>query len=1055
MANQQADYPPPFRFEATRDPFFNVMSNIQNNTFEQMITDMPTKSEAELRKIGYDAFIRLSHILLDHHGGSDGEATIYDLFNIALYGFSVSLIGLIDENEIHKKKEALTSFCYDDLAKFKENLESLYETAELARQDIPSLVEKIIDGNPSLSLCLQPNASDYPNQFFSMLIYCACIGSVNETALRAICKIRDEYLRYVKNPIRAMEEDYHCAFDTNRLPPLPVPDPEDNLMYPRATDFLMFIRFSSLESRDKALAHMQFTLEDGRIATMMEIARTMGPVHMMDHVAGQTMNGNQALDPIVTLFDSVNCPNKLPIMVVHAYRKPYPWFRDLARYVYDCMRISIPDEFAFVAEVTDNGSDSDYGILFYSFGDASGLQRAKICGDDISSAHSEADAAHGEKMPPFNGIPLSEELLRLAGVPLSEEQKALLKNDGITSFDPMLCALSLDQDLSEYQYDPPVPSAQSAAKNPPGKAKTVPDPDDSSLFAFNEQNVDIWEGLTIPVPDEFVSLPHLTTAEKNALKRDERASRLLYGFIPEEDGPHFERYPDARASLTILMPPYNCPMPDAFQQPDNLNFSGLSTRHLNLVTVKMPEKQLAILYDEANSGVENDRLWISYVVFIIKGSKAYQAQFFFNGLESRKPAHRSVLAWLDRIVDMQSSSSRQTASANQKKTPSAAPARKNTDAKTAALVKKIRQQYRDLLDKWQDKLEEDQARVSRRIGMSIQDVEEDMRRVVGMRNVFGTQFDDLITDLDSEGKKLIREGCSAKSVKAIGDLIREIFDHQEDLNINFGTTGDLTFNIGEAEFSLSPNSHAILKWWENHYDSLPEGKAEKQKQAEQERADRQKRIEQEQEQKKQAERDLETLKATFARRRKRFEEQHHAMQEQLRSRLQSEAEQQNNRLSHLKSELASLGFFRFGRKKELETEIQETERQIKEIQNHVRILDSQDNGKLYDVINFLGKEGKRIQESVNKAYPVPETDKNKIYIPRSALAAEKMDSQDFYTCDRILDALSQGNEVSLKDLAYYLDGQMTIPKLSGILRKLCNLGLVTRHENGSVVTFSI
>lgn len=148
--------------------------------------------------------------------------------------------------------------------------------------------------------------------------------------------------------------------------------------------------------------------------------------------------------------------------------------------------------------------------------------------------------------------------------------------------------------------------------------------------------------------------------------------------------------------------------------------------------------------------------------------------------------------------------------------------KKELDSSISKMVRERRAEYKELERGWRRVLDEHQNRISSKVYMSEFEVKSDMKRIIVERDNYGKKYDSLIKTIDIDGKYYIKEGCSAQSVKKISDLIEEIIDESSALDIDFGTNGMMTLNLGSTKFSVSVESKSIKRWWLNKYEDMPE-----------------------------------------------------------------------------------------------------------------------------------------------------------------------------------------------------------------------------------------
>ena len=149
---------------------------------------------------------------------------------------------------------------------------------------------------------------------------------------------------------------------------------------------------------------------------------------------------------------------------------------------------------------------------------------------------------------------------------------------------------------------------------------------------------------------------------------------------------------------------------------------------------------------------------------------------------------------------------------------------KELDSEAAKMVIEWRREYKELERVWRRRLDDHQRRISSKVYMSSYEVSTDMRKIVSDRDSYGKQYDSLIKEVDTSGKELVKNGCSSKGVKSIKDIIDEIIEESGALDIDFGTNGMMTMDLGRTKFSVSAASKRIQSWWNDKYNNSPDVK---------------------------------------------------------------------------------------------------------------------------------------------------------------------------------------------------------------------------------------
>lgn len=285
--------------------------------------------------------------------------------------------------------------------------------------------------------------------------------------------------------------------------------------------------------------------------------------------------------------------------------------------------------------------------------------------------------------------------------------------------------------------------------------------------------------------------------------------------------------------------------------------------------------------------------------------------------------------------------------------------REQAEANALNIAKEARRTYKKLEKTWQDRMEGHQNRVSSKTFMSMDEVTRDMRSIVMDRNSFGTKYDDLIEDIDRKGKEYIKDGCSHIAVRAIRDTITEIIDESSALDIDFGTTGMSTVEIGSTKFEVSRSSKSIQRWWNSKYENMPEVQAEKRKkrltddlrtaqqivtEAKKERSEldlKEKTLEQDISL---SEHNVEDLESGFDASKSRIESDLTTILQGLQEKidaLKAEKAATEKNISDIQAQIAGLSLFKFGLKKDLTHKVESARAELPRFTKDIRRIEAE------------------------------------------------------------------------------------------------------------------
>lgn len=122
---------------------------------------------------------------------------------------------------------------------------------------------------------------------------------------------------------------------------------------------------------------------------------------------------------------------------------------------------------------------------------------------------------------------------------------------------------------------------------------------------------------------------------------------------------------------------------------------------------------------------------------------------------------------------------------------------------------------------------------------SVLEIRKDKREVCALRNKYGSRYQDLILEVDREGKEFIKNGCSSNSILAIYNLIIEMISKENAFDIDFRFFG-YTYKCGYSyieyddnevnKYYISEKTKSLQSWWKAKYEDTPEMRRIKEKQ---------------------------------------------------------------------------------------------------------------------------------------------------------------------------------------------------------------------------------
>lgn len=431
-------------------------------------------------------------------------------------------------------------------------------------------------------------------------------------------------------------------------------------------------------------------------------------------------------------------------------------------------------------------------------------------------------------------------------------------------------------------------------------------------------------------------------------------------------------------------------------------------------------------YGKGNECQSKDKpYWAVYYVVIMLKNKQYMCNLYFNSKKTTAKNYNQTLEDFCNGIEVGGGKKKKSASKEKKKTSEEkkktdkkkAEEKKNVeeqkkieerkkeegkkklekelDSEAAKMVIEWRREYKELERVWRRRLDDHQRRISSQVYMSSYEVSTDMRKIISDRDSYGKQYDSLIKEVDTSGKELVKNGCSSKGVKSIKDIIDEIIEESGALDIDFGTNGMMTMDLGRTKFSVSAASQRIQSWWNDKYGKMPDVIEQKRKSAERyEKTQKKKKITDELKQSekrlseakeeraeldskekshnkwnKEDEKTLSKLVEGYDESREKIENNYDGRiktnDEKLDELKRKRSDIQSN-VSSINVQISKLPFWKGGQKKELRMQIADLEGEISKIGDEIKKTESKRNELNVKRNNELNLLSKKIEEKKEK-----------------------------------------------------------------------------------------
>ena len=242
------------------------------------------------------------------------------------------------------------------------------------------------------------------------------------------------------------------------------------------------------------------------------------------------------------------------------------------------------------------------------------------------------------------------------------------------------------------------------------------------------------------------------------------------------------------------------------------------------------------------------------------------------------------------------------------------------------LIKRSKKELSRIKRDWQYAEEECTDIVSNKTYNSEYELNNDMRKIRKIINEFGDKYDDFLTAVHKEAKKILEQAADHTFVKDIIDLIEEVFELIGVLSFDFSTHS--------YSYEISSELNEIKKWWTDKYKNMIEVLNLERKQMERKKREKEKREKEKEEELKNLDIEFERWKKEVKEikriRSKKLEEYNQKIDEEEKAEkikyeknrdkaindFEIEIKQLKDRLEREQQELVSLGIFKFKRKEE-------------------------------------------------------------------------------------------------------------------------------------------
>ena len=334
----------------------------------------------------------------------------------------------------------------------------------------------------------------------------------------------------------------------------------------------------------------------------------------------------------------------------------------------------------------------------------------------------------------------------------------------------------------------------------------------------------------------------------------------------------------------------------------------------------------------------------------------------------------------------------------------------------------------------------------------------EIKNIKQAARAYGHKYDDFLTELDREGKKLLKQGANYLFIKGINELISDVFDAFSDLHLSFSTHGTAFMDLGTFDYDIPDELEDIKYWWQKEYDENPEVV----KRREQSRKEQEEKIQKAKEKKENflsdISKNLEEEQQIFVRETKEIQEELEAEKKKIKEEydalrneqldklnkdkdniiadLKKNVELLKNENNRKEEELAKLNILRFIQKDRLKTEIDINSQNIEKYNNQITNANADYKKEKDEIIKSIDNECNKKITDLEQITKMPLNPQNIIEKLSNILSAPR---QTLVKNERYVSKVQEEND-KIKQIIYEtlieLDKPVTIPDLMNANKEL-------------------
>ncbi len=149
-------------------------------------------------------------------------------------------------------------------------------------------------------------------------------------------------------------------------------------------------------------------------------------------------------------------------------------------------------------------------------------------------------------------------------------------------------------------------------------------------------------------------------------------------------------------------------------------------------------------------------------------------------------------------------------------------------------LKQAKKNLKRLREDWEFTRDEYSSGLESKKIKSEYELKWEMKNIKQVARSYGCKYDDFLTELDREGKKLLKQGANYLLKEGINDIVGDVFDAFSDLSLSFNTFFGLALeydsfkyssfyrDLGRFVYDIPNELNDIKRWWKREYEKDPQ-----------------------------------------------------------------------------------------------------------------------------------------------------------------------------------------------------------------------------------------